>query len=203
MTRSSKPANLELLKSANWLAVYTSPRHEKSVSRHFEYRGIESFLPLYKVNRKWSDGSRVTVELPLFTGYLFVKIARTDRCRVLDVPGVVALVSGTGGEPAVISEVTIEALRRGVAEGVAEPHPLLTVGQRVLICSGPLTGMEGVLIRNKNSLRVIVTVEQLMRSIAVEVPASMVSPVEAELPVRDRASYAGRNEPAMRSSLRQ
>ena len=168
--KSSDPfAQLELNTTAHWFVVYTSPRHEKSVARHLEYRDIDCFLPLYRVNRRWSDGSRVIVELPLFTGYVFVRIARGKRWRALDVPGAVAFVTGAGGEPAVLSETVIEGLRRGLSERTIEPHACLTVGQRVVIRAGALAGMEGVVVRNKSGLRVVVTIEHIMRSIAVEV----------------------------------
>ena len=163
-----------------WFAVYTSPRHEKSVSRHFDHREIESFLPLYKVDRKWSDGSRVTVELPLFTGYIFARIAHRERRRVLETPGAVALVRGAGGEPVTLPDLLIEGLRRGLAEHRVEPHPLLTAGQRVVIREGALAGTEGIVVRSKGGMRVVITVEQLQRSIAVEVSSADVMPVDSE-----------------------
>jgi transcription antitermination factor NusG len=66
------------------------------VGQHLEVRQIEHFLPLYRTHRKWSDGSRVTLDLPLFPGYIFVCIQRAQRVRVLEVPGVLAFVDGTG-----------------------------------------------------------------------------------------------------------
>ena len=81
----------------HWFAVYTSSRHEKRVNQQLEMREIEHYLPLYRTQRKWSDGSRVTLDLPLFPGYIFVCIERAQRVRVLEVPGVLAIVGGTGG----------------------------------------------------------------------------------------------------------
>ncbi len=83
-----------------WFALYTASRHEKRVAQHLSQREIEFYLPLYKSERKWSDGSRVTLDLPLFPGYLFIHIQRSERSRVLGVPGALAVVGGTGGEPA-------------------------------------------------------------------------------------------------------
>jgi transcription antitermination factor NusG len=156
----------------NWFAVYLSPRHEKRVALHMKLREIEHYLPLYQAHHKWSDGSKVTLDLPLFPGYIFARIKRTERVRVLEVPGVLAIVGGTAREPAPLPEHEIDALRDGLNARRAEPHPFLTVGQRVRIRSGALSGMEGVVVRKKNSLRVVLTMDLIMKSIAVEVDGS-------------------------------
>ena len=154
---------------ADWFAVYTTSRHEKRVAEHFSYREIEHFLPLYRSERKWKDGSRVTLDLPLFPSYIFVHIAMAERVRVLSVPGALAVVGGTGGEPAPLPDAAIAALRRGLESREAEPHPLLTVGRRARIRCGAFAGMEGVVVKKKNGFRVVLTLEQIMRSMAVEV----------------------------------
>jgi transcription antitermination factor NusG len=155
-----------------WFAVYTTPRHEKRVSQYLSQKGIVHYLPLYHVLRKWSDGSTVTLDLPLFPGYIFVRIERRERVRVLEVPGVLTIVGGTGRQPASLPEAEIDALRAGLHLRRAEPHPLLTIGQRARIRSGALAGMEGVVVRKKNSLRVVLTVDLIMQSMAVEVDGS-------------------------------
>ena len=165
-----------------WFAVYTTSRHEKRVAQHLAHRQIEHFLPLYRKEREWKDGSRGTLDLPLFPGYIFVHIPRTERVRVLEVPGALAVVGGTGREPAPLPDAAIEALRGGLLLRRAEPHPLLIVGQRARIRSGAFAGMEGVVVRKKNSFRVVVTLEQIMRSIAVEVDESDLEPVEQDIP---------------------
>ena len=146
-------------------------------------RKIEHYLPLYHPRRRWADGSTVTLDLPLFPSYIFVRIDRGERVRVLDVPGIVTFVGGTGRQPASLPEAEIEALRAGLRLRRAEPHPLLTVGQRARIRSGPLAGMEGVVLRQKGSLRVVLTVNLILQSVAVEVDASEVEPVDAGVPV--------------------
>jgi transcription antitermination factor NusG len=167
----------ELRFDPKWFAVYTISRHEKRVAQHLTQREIEYYLPLYRSQRKWSDGSRVTLELPLFPGYLFVRIKKTERVRVLDVPGALAVVGGTGREPVALPDDAIDALRTGLHLRRAEPHPLLTVGQRARIRSGALAGMEGVVVRMKNSLRVVLTLEHIQRSIAVEVGSDDLEPM--------------------------
>lgn len=156
-------------RGSRWFAVYTFPRHEKRVVEHLAMREIEHYLPLYRSSRKWSDGSRVTLNLPLFPGYLFVRIQRAQRVRVLEVPGVVTVVGGTGGEPASLPEGEIDALRSGLSERNAQPHPLLKVGQRARIRCGAFTGMEGVVERMKYSVRVVLTMDSIQQSFAVEV----------------------------------
>lgn len=152
-----------------WFAVYTAPRHEKSAARHLQQRAIEHFLPLYKSRRKWKDGSKVELDLPLFPSYLFVRIDWKQRVRVLEAPVVVSFVTGVGGKPAELPEEAIASLQSGLALHSAEPHPLLFEGQKARIRSGPLVGFEGVVMRRKNSLRVVLTIEQIMRSYSIEV----------------------------------
>ena len=167
--------NPGLLVQPRWYAVYTSPRHEKRVSRQFAEQRIENFLPLYRTVRQY-DHSRVPLELPLFPNYLFVHIAKPERGAVLGVPGVLSIV-GSGREAQPLPDAEIEALRSGLHLRKFEPHLYLIVGQRVRIIAGPLNGLEGVLLRKKNSLRVVLSVQEIMRSFAVEVGADEVQPV--------------------------
>jgi len=154
---------------SQWFAVYTTCRHEKRIAQHLAQREIEHYLPLYLADRKWRDGSKVRLEIPLFPSYIFVHIRRSDRVRILNVPGALALVGGTGGEPAAVAESAIEALRVGLREHRIEPHPLLRLGQMARIRSGAFAGMEGIVVRRKSGCRVVLTLEQIMQSIAVEV----------------------------------
>jgi transcription antitermination factor NusG len=163
--------------SAGWFAVYTSSRHEKKVAEHLGQRDIEHFLPLYSSRRRWKDGSRVTLDLPLFSGYLFVHIRPNERVRVLEVPGALALVMGTGGELAALPNATIQALRSGLRECAAEPHPVLTCGQRARIRSGAFAGLQGIVVRQKNPCRVVLTLENIMRSFSVELGAEDLEPL--------------------------
>jgi transcription antitermination factor NusG len=152
-----------------WFAVYTTCRHEKRVAQHLAQREIEHYLPLYRSARKWRDGSKVTLELPLFPCYLFVRIPRSGRVNVLSVPGALTVVGGTGKEPAPLAESAIEALRTGLREHKIEPHQLLRVGEMARIRSGAFAGMKGVVLRRKGGCRIVLTLEQIMQSVAVEV----------------------------------
>lgn len=159
-----------------WYAAYTSANHEKRVAEQLEARTVEHFLPLYTSVRRWKD-RRLTLQLPLFPGYVFVHMALRNRLQVLQIPGVASLV-GFGGRPAALPHDEIDALRAGLASGVhAEPHLYLTVGQRVRVNEGPFAGLEGILQRWKGSWRVVLSIELIQRSVAVDVDASALEPV--------------------------
>lgn len=156
---------------ARWYAAHIRSRHEKRVADQLAGKDVNFFLPLYTAQHRWKD-RLARVELPLFPGYMFVQISLAERLRVLEVPGVVRLVSA-GGEPVPLDEGEINILRHGLSNKViAEPYPYLKVGDRVRIKSGSLAGLEGILLRKKDTLRVVISVDLIMRSIAVDVPAA-------------------------------
>jgi transcription antitermination factor NusG len=156
-----------MLAEPHWYAAYTRANHEKRVAEQLNQRRIEHFLPLYESVRRWKD-RRMRLEMPLFPGYVFVFLALRDRLSVLQVPGVAHLVS-FGSHPARLDADQMETLRKGLKELRAEPHPYLTVGRRVRVRSGPLQGTEGILLRRKNRYRVILCMDLILRSAAVEV----------------------------------
>jgi len=161
-----------------WYAGYTASRHEKRVAEHFVQRGVEHFLPLYETIHRWNNG-RHRVQLPLFPGYIFVRIALRDRMRVIEVPGFARLV-GFNSLPCPLPEADINKMKDALNKGVvAEPYPYLTVGTRVEIRNGPMQGMTGILLRRQNKCRVVISVDLIMRSMAVEVEASDVVPVRS------------------------
>jgi transcription antitermination factor NusG len=151
-----------------WYAVYMNANHEKRVAEQLKHRYIEHLLPLYESIRRWKD-RRVRLQMPLFPGYVFVRLALRDRLQVLQIPGVVDLVS-FGGRPAPLREEEIHAIKICLDHGRRiEPHPYLQAGRRVQVKSGPLQGMEGIILRRKNGPRLILSFEHLMRSVAVEI----------------------------------
>ncbi len=166
---------------SRWYAAYTTCRHEKRVAERLRQREIEHFLPLYVAHRQWRDGSRVALELPLFPSYIFVRMGHRERGTVLSVPGVLTLVGGTGGRPAALTDGAVEALRQGVREGRVEPHERVTAGQQVSIRSGAFAGMTGIVIRRKNGFRVVLELEQIQQSMAVEVDETELEPVAGGL----------------------
>jgi transcription antitermination factor NusG len=164
MTESIEPNYLQ----PHWYAVYTRSRHEKTVAQQLVHKSVDHFLPLYETVRKWKNGN-FKVRLPLFPGYLFVHIPLQERLKVLQVPGVVQLV-GSSGVPLALPQAEIETIRDALTMGLqAHPHPYLKVGSRVRISSGPLEGLHGILLRRKGKLRVVVSVDLIMRSISMDV----------------------------------
>lgn len=165
----------QAMSMAHWYAAYTCAQHEKCVATELVARDIEHFLPLYSSVRRWKD-RRVQLQLPLFPGYVFVRLALRDRLRVVQIPSVVRLV-GFGGLPAALPDTEMEILQSGLSQNLGvEPHPFLTVGRRVHITGGPFAGLEGVLKRKKNTLRVVVSLELIQRAVAVDVDAADVRP---------------------------
>ena len=166
-----------------WYAVYTCANHEKAVASQFEGRGVEHFLPLYETVHRWKD-RRMRLELPLFPSYIFVHLPLREKLRVLEVPGVVRLV-GFGEHAAPLPVQEIETLRNSLTRELkAQPHPYLTAGRRVRIMSGPLAGMEGILVRKKSDFRLILSVNLIMRSIVVNVDAADIRPLTVGEPAR-------------------
>ncbi len=158
-----------------WYAAYTCARHEKCVAEQLGGRSIEHFLPLYETVRRWKD-RRKKVQLPLFPGYVFVRIPLRDRLGVLQIPSVVRLV-GFDGHPCPLAETEIEAVRTCLAlKARLKPHPNVQVGRRVRVKTGPLEGLEGIVIRRKNHLRFIISLDLIRRSASVEIDAADLEP---------------------------
>ncbi len=158
-----------------WYAVFTIPRHEKTVLRNLDMRGIESFLPTYEINRLWRNRQRVTLEVPLFPCYLFVRASKTDCGRIRQSPGVIRIVGNQRG-PLPVSGSAIELLRTSVAGKRIEPYCDLVVGTRVRVRSGPMQGVEGVLLRKNNALRFVLSIELINQHAAIEMAAENLEP---------------------------
>jgi transcription antitermination factor NusG len=151
-----------------WYAIQTRPRHEKRVAERLRSKSLEAFLPVHRCKHRWNNGVLADVELPLFPCYLFARTPAHERVRLLQLPGIVGIAASTT-HPTAIPDREIEALRIVTSLFSVEPHPFLNVGDRVRIVAGPLAGMEGILARRKQLCRLILTIETIMRSIAVEV----------------------------------
>lgn len=151
----------------HWYAVYTSANHERRVAQQLEVRGVDYFLPQYESVRKWKD-RKVSLQRPLFPGYLFVHLALRNRLPILQVPGVARFV-GFDGQPTVVPEEDLLRVREFLGRGFrAEPHPYLAVGRRVRVRSGPLEGMAGIVVRRKNGNRLVISLGLIRRAIAVD-----------------------------------
>lgn len=165
----------------NWYALYTRHQHEKTVARLLSAKGFETFLPLYDAVHRWKNGVK-QLSLPLFPCYVFLRGPLDRWLPILTTPGIHTVV-GFGGEPAMVPHSEIEAVRRVVESPLgAEPHPFIKCGDKVRVKAGPLQGLEGVLLRKKNLWKLLLSVEMLQRSVAVEVDAYMVERVYAAKP---------------------
>jgi transcription antitermination factor NusG len=164
----------------DWFAVYTRHQHEKTVAESFSRNGLEVFLPLYDVARQWKDRTK-HVSLPLFPCYVFFRGGIERRANVLSTPGVHSIVA-IGKQLATIPHAELDAIRRAVESHLqVEPHPFLFVGDRVRVKSGPLVGIEGILIRKKSASRLILSAQLLEKSVAVEVDAFSIEPLPHRL----------------------
>ncbi len=157
----------------DWFALYTSSRREKHVSKLLAERGIEHFLPLYRAHRHWDKRKPVTLDLPLFPNYVFVRARQ--KASLLSVPGVLSIV-GTERDPWPLPDHEIAAFRSAVNVCRIEPHIFFDAGERVRIKNGPLAGMHGVLLRKKSNFRVVLTIDAISSSVAVEVDEADLAP---------------------------
>ena len=158
-----------------WVAVYTATHHESRVHSLLAERGVESFLPVYTARRQWKKRPPVAVQFPLFPNYVFVRIAER-RSVILGTPGVFSIV-GSGKNAWELPDKEIETLRIGIRERKVEPHPYLNLGERARVVSGVLAGLEGIVVRKKNNLQMVLSLDQIMRSVAIAVDARELEPV--------------------------
>jgi len=160
----------------HWYVAHLHANREKRTAEEFALRSVEHFLPLYESRRDWKD-RRVTLCLPLFPGYLFVRIRLRDRLQVLQVPGVARLVC-CAGHPVALPDAEMDALRQKLDGPMrAEPHRYLPIGRRVRVTRGPLEGLEGFLVRHRQKSRIVISIHTIQRSIAAEVEISDVEPM--------------------------
>ena len=154
-----------------WWALYTRHQHEKTVADGLIAKGFEVFLPVYNSVRFWKDRKKI-ISIPLFPCYVFVHGGLNRRHQVVTTPGVYSVLS-SGGQVATIPEIEITAIQRIITGSLqVEPHPFLNCGDRVRVVRGPLEGVAGILLRKKGKCRLILSVDTLARSIAVEINAS-------------------------------
>ena len=159
-----------------WLAAYTRSQHESHVADQLAVKGVESLLPNYERFARWSDRIRRS-RAPLFPGYVFVHVSHEERIPVLQTSGVVNIVS-VAGRPARLGDEEIERVRTcGTHANLVEPHPFLKIGQRVRVKHGPFAGWEGILVQKQNGARLVIVVEQIMKSVAINLHGADVEPV--------------------------
>lgn len=151
-----------------WFAIYVKNRHEKKVASSLEGKGIEAFLPTYlKIHERSKK-----FEVPLFPGYVFCRLPLESKLPVVSTPGVFSIV-GNGSPSSVVPELEIEGIRRTIESGFSiKPWPYISRGQQVCLKSGPLRGVEGVVMDETHYKWLILSVHLLQRSLAVKVERS-------------------------------
>jgi transcription antitermination factor NusG len=162
----------------HWYAVHTRARHERVIAHRLREQGVTTFLPLVTEVHRWSD-RRKSVELPLFSCYVFVKLSPTgeQRLSVLRVDGVLKFV-GARGQGIPIAETQIESIRTLIGQQIPwSAHPFLQIGQRVRVRGGSLDGVEGILVSRNEDNTLVVSVDAIQRSLAVRIQGYDVEPV--------------------------
>jgi transcription antitermination factor NusG len=176
MLQACEPMVAGCAGEAPWWAVYTRHQHEKVIAEMLAAKGFEVFLPLYNTVRRWKDRQKL-LTLPLFPSYVFLRGGLEQRFQVLNTPGVHMALT-RGDRIAAIPSGEMEAIRRTVdSDLLIEPHPFLRCGEQVRVTRGSLQGVEGVLVRKKNQFRLVLSVDMLAKSVAVELDAADVEPV--------------------------
>jgi transcription antitermination factor NusG len=170
--------------SQRWFALQVKSRWESSTAVFLSGKGYETFLPEYRLKKRWSGKIR-EVNAPLFPGYIFCQFDPQKRLPILVTPGVVAVV-GRGRIPVPIEDAEIASIQAVISSGFpAEPWPYLEIGQRVRIEDQALNGLEGILVNFKGRKRIVVSVSLLRRSVALEIDRSRVSPATPRAAVLD------------------
>jgi len=161
----------------HWYALRTRSRHEKMVRDQLAQQGIEPLLPTVKRLSQWKDRKK-EVEVPLFSGYCFVRFTSDQKLPVLKTVGVVDIVGG-GQRPEPIPDEEITAIQTLIASVLPyDPHPYLQEGMRVEVIRGPLQGLHGILLRKEKRHRLVLGIRLIQQAAAVEIDTADVVPVQ-------------------------
>jgi len=167
------PETGEMHAAPPWYALQVKARHERATAVHLSARSMEIYAPVYVTKERWSDRIK-QLERPLFPGYVFCRFRTDQRLAVLTTPGVMSIV-GFGTVPAPVSEDELQAVRAIARSGLPySPWPYVRVGDGVRIEGGCMQGMRGTLVRTRDQFRVVVNIELLQRSVAVEIDRELV-----------------------------
>lgn len=157
-----------------WFALGVMPRHEKTAARLLANKGYETFLPLYTRRHRYTSRIR-SFELPLFPGYLFCRFDISARLPILTTPGVLQVV-GAGRVPVPVSDDEVASIQKAMEARIPmAPFPYWQTGQKGRITSGPLAGVEGVVMSAKAPVRLVLSVTLLQRSVLLEIDSDCVS----------------------------
>ena len=160
----------------HWYALRTRSRHEKIVRDQLANQGMEPLLPTVKRLSQWKDRKK-EIEIPLFSGYCFVRFALQQKLPVLKTIGVVDIV-GSGHCPEPIPDEEIAAIKALMTSVLPyDPHPYLHEGMQVEVVRGPLQGVHGILLRKEKRHRLVLGVRLIQQAAVVEIDVAGVVPV--------------------------
>ncbi len=187
LDKSTAPVLESVTQPRLWYALRVKSNFERATTTILSGKGYETYLPLYRQLRTWSDRRNIT-EVPLFPGYVFAQFDVGNRLPVLTTPGVVHVVP-PNRPPIPVDEAELNSVRAAVESGLpVGPHPFLRAGQHVVITRGSMTGVEGILVQVKRAFRLVVSVTLLQRSVAVEIDRDWVRPISTSQPRRETVS---------------
>lgn len=166
----------------NWRVIYVASRREKKVNELLNRAGVENFLPLIWVKRQWSDRLK-QVEMPLFSGYLFVKPTDINRDVILQTPGVIKFLQYDGADARVL-DVTISSLKLAIEKGhtflnTEEIH--VKIGNRVTVTAGPFSGVEGRVASYNNNNYVLIELEAIGKQMCIKIEKSYLKNVKPKV----------------------
>jgi transcription antitermination factor NusG len=160
------PPLLHMNSDYPWHVLQTKPNNERKVARLLELKGYECFAPTYRQKRKWSDRA-VQIDLPLFPGYIFCRFNSSALGKAVSTEGIVRILR-FGERPAEVAIEEIEALQHlAQSDILREPWKYLPDGVIVLVETGPLAGVQGIICADENRRRLIISVTLLQRSVAI------------------------------------
>ncbi len=162
-----------------WKVIYVSSRAEKKVAERLQQEGIESYLPLKKELKQWSDRKKV-VESPLINGYVFVRPEPLQRDVVLQQQGVLNYVRYNGGD-SIIREIEIEALQSIEEKGYhvqGEFSNAFTKGDKVKIEYGPFKGLYGSVKAEAKHHVFMIAIENIGYTLTVNVPDEVLAKIK-------------------------
>ena len=167
----------ERLEQPCWYALHIRSRHEKVARDQLCAKGITNLLPLWRKRSVWKDRIKM-IEVPLFSGYMFGHFPLQHKLDVLQTVGVVRIV-GLNGQPLPVPDEQIEAVQTMIGQHLHyDPHPFLQEGMRVRVKRGVLQGAEGILVAKKQHYRLIISVDLIQKSVAVDIDSADVEPMD-------------------------
>ena len=165
-----------------WRVIYVASRREKKVNQQLEKEGVESFLPLIMVKRRWSDRIK-QVEMPLFSGYVFVKSTEQRRGYILQTPGVVKFLQYNGTD-AIVADSIIESLQLAIQKGhtfLNTDEVQVKVGNKVMVTAGPFSGVQGRVASHNNNNYVLIELEAIGKQMCIKIEKSYLKNVKSKV----------------------